>query len=603
MEELSEAVIKGAVEGIKGIASDLVKMGASAGRKQLAKLSVDFEYGFKEFLERNYKRISRVKTLLNPTVPISVETAYVSPSFELDHDELTEDDFISLIAEQRFIVVTGIGGSGKSIFLKHLFVRFCNEALGKVPLFIELRQIKPNETLISYMARQISSVAPTIDHDLFLYALQSGKFVFLLDGFDEVDTATSDELARQIVQLSYEFGKNAIVLTSRPDGPFGSWSEFFVTKLSPLNEQQALSLISKMEYEETAKQRFSELVSNGLFVTHSAYLSNPLLCTLMLLTFDQGAEIPTKMHVFFERTFDVLFYKHDATKESSFRRKFQTTLPVDDFRQAFAAFSTFLYLDAGSSFTHAEAIDGAKRALEYNELKERPDAFVADLTTSISILIREGEIYNYIHRSLQEFFVAEFLAFREIENWDSLVEYILIEKPNDTVVRLLAEINRDRFERQFLAPRMLELRRDLQAINVAKNPAKAFLLFYITFSFRDSEISSWTVGREEVRPKWHFMLHFLERDAKARDASTSLDHFPWREHFENKSIPLKNEEYGSDEVLKISNKGLLETPMVKYLEALKESAIALDEKLHATSTNQKRLVSSALLKKNSKTSL
>ena len=138
----------------------------------------------------------------------------------------------------------------------------------------------------------------------------------------------------------------------------------------------------------------------------------------MLLTFDQGAEIPTRMHTFFERTFDVLFYKHDATKETSFRRKFKTALVIDDFRPIFATFSAFTYLDHGSSFTHSQAMNCASAALEYNASSERADAFVSDLCTSVSILIREGENYNYIHRSMQEFFVAQFLAFRELENWD-----------------------------------------------------------------------------------------------------------------------------------------------------------------------------------------
>jgi hypothetical protein len=154
----------------------------------------------------------------------------------------------------------------------------------------------------------------------------------------------------------------------------------------------------------------------------------------MLLTFDQGAEIPSKMHVFFERAFEVLFYKHDATKETSFRRKFETSLDIDGFRRTFAAFSAFCYLDNGSSFTHSQAVKSAKQALEYNEFQENAEAFVSDLCTSVSILVREGENYNYIHRSPQEFFVAQFLANREIDDWDTLVQQITTERPNDSVV-------------------------------------------------------------------------------------------------------------------------------------------------------------------------
>ena len=47
---------------------------------------------------------------------------------------------------------------------------------------------------------------------------------------------------------------------------------------------------------------------------------------MMLMTFDEFAEIPSKMHIFYDQAFSVLYNKHDAMK-TSFRRKFYTTCP------------------------------------------------------------------------------------------------------------------------------------------------------------------------------------------------------------------------------------------------------------------------------------
>jgi predicted NACHT family NTPase len=212
MNDFSDALVKGAVEGLKEIGKDVVKGAVTLGRKQVGKLSVDFEYGFKDFLKRNYKRLSRVKTLLNPTEPVAIEATYVSPNFSLQDRYFSEPEFLSFVSQEKFVVVTGTGGSGKSIFLKHLFVRHCKEALGRVPLFVELRHINPDVSLLEYMCQQISIVAPAIDNNLFAYALRSGKFILLLDGFDEIDPSYRDKLARQILELSYEFGENDIVL-------------------------------------------------------------------------------------------------------------------------------------------------------------------------------------------------------------------------------------------------------------------------------------------------------------------------------------------------------------------------------------------------------
>jgi hypothetical protein len=596
MDDLNAALAKGAIDGLKEIAKDVLKAGTAFGRKQIGKLAVDFEFGFKEYLDRNYRRLSIVKTLLNPATPVSLEATYVAPSLAIGEKRLTEDQFISRIKKDKFFVITGMGGSGKSIFLKHLFVRHYNEALGRVPIFVELRNVKPETKLIAHMANYIAAVAPAIDSELFEYALKAGKFLLLLDGFDEIDSSMRDTLAKQIVELSYEFGENGIILTSRPDGPFGSWSEFHVAKMEAFNKKQVTSLVSKMDYELSVKREFLQLIKNGLYDSHRNYLSNPLLCTLMLLTFDQGAEIPSKMHVFFERAFEVLFYKHDATKETSFRRKFETSLDIDGFRQTFAAFSTFCYLDNGSSFTHSQAIRSARQALEYNEFQENADAFISDLCTSVSILVREGENYNYIHRSLQEFFVAQFLAYREIDDWDAVVQQITTERPNDSVVDLLADINRDRFERKFLAPRIREFRNDLEAIDIAKNPVTAFKLFYITFSFHERAIASWTVGEVNFRPKWHYLLRFVERDSSFAGRHKMLNSFNWGDHFSKVHAEVTEDEVGH-ELVEVSDRSLSATPMVEYLQALKFAAIAIDSRLQATAANQQRLVSSALLKK------
>ena len=66
--------------------------------------------------------------------------------------------------------------------------------------------------------------------------------------------------------------------------------------------------------KEIFQQKFIDNVKKHLYDKHKSFLSNPLLTTMMLLTFDQFAEIPEKMFLFYEQAFDTLFLKHDATK-------------------------------------------------------------------------------------------------------------------------------------------------------------------------------------------------------------------------------------------------------------------------------------------------
>jgi hypothetical protein len=162
MNDLNEMLVKGAIDGLKDIVKDILKSATQIGQKELAKLLIDFEVGFKGFLDRNYKRLFRVKTLLNPANPVPLEATFVSPNLKFDTKVLSENDFISRLIEDKFIVITGIGGSGKSVFLKHLFLRFYAEKLGRVPFFIELRNLKPETRLIDYMFSQLSAVSTKV---------------------------------------------------------------------------------------------------------------------------------------------------------------------------------------------------------------------------------------------------------------------------------------------------------------------------------------------------------------------------------------------------------------------------------------------------------
>ncbi len=65
-----------------------------------------------------------------------------------------------------------------------------------------------------------------------------------------------------------------------------------------MNEDQVRELINNLDYDKEAKQRFLARLRD-LYVRHESFLSIPLLCIIMLITFDQSADIPDKKHIFF----------------------------------------------------------------------------------------------------------------------------------------------------------------------------------------------------------------------------------------------------------------------------------------------------------------
>src|SRR5690349_14920826 len=125
MADISQAIFAGITQAITSLSAELVKVTAAAARTHAEKLLVEFQVGFRAYVERNYDRCSKVKTLLHRYEPVSIETAYVAPRLRFGKNTIPERDFLPFIAKAKRIVITGIAGSGKSMLLKHTFVQLC----------------------------------------------------------------------------------------------------------------------------------------------------------------------------------------------------------------------------------------------------------------------------------------------------------------------------------------------------------------------------------------------------------------------------------------------------------------------------------------------
>jgi hypothetical protein len=136
MNDLEKAVVEGTAAAIKDLCRDFTSGLVSLSRKQLDRLSVDLETAFRNYLERSVRRISKIKTLLTPNTPVNLENSYIPVSLirgnEHDRTLMSENEFLSAIRNPSCVVITGVGGCGKSVFLKHLFIRLYNEHIQKV---------------------------------------------------------------------------------------------------------------------------------------------------------------------------------------------------------------------------------------------------------------------------------------------------------------------------------------------------------------------------------------------------------------------------------------------------------------------------------------
>ena len=575
MADMQSAIAAGISQAIAALANDLVKADVGVAKNQAKRLLAELEIGLGRYIERNFERCSKVKTLLHRFEPIDIEAAYVPSKIKFNKTLVSETQFTNFLLKKKRVVISGIAGSGKSMFLKSIFISFYRKPSDGIPIFVEMRNLNNSKTktlsensdpsLMEYLVEEITAIASYFSLEQLEYGLKHGRLVLILDGIDEIDHSIRDGICKQILKISYKYPNTAILASSRPHDRFVSWNEFYTGVIQPLDLAQVTELVKKIEYDETLKNRFLTEVRSRLFKTHEEFLSNPLLCTMMLMTFDEHAEIPSKMHIFYDQAFNVLYNKHDATK-ASFRRRFFSTLSIDDFKRLLMTFALVSFLENKISMTEADARRFAEQAAKYESLSVDPQMFVNDLEESICLLLKDGAYFSYLHRSFQEYFAALFLANRQVDGIGEIIASINNKLDDNNVISLLVGINRDSFEAKFFRQALQELIVVLRPIDPYKEPLKMFKLFYKAISFDDNEdIDGLLIRNESSRRQWYPILRLL------RDYYNEGSHLRWP-HEKSAASTVGFEPNSDVEANRLSDAILRKLKMTEYLNSIKQLA-------------------------------
>ncbi len=76
---------------------------------------------------------------------------------------------------------------------------------------------------------------------------------------------------------------------------------------------------------------------------------------MMLLTFSSYADMPEKIHVFYDQAFDTLFSRHDATKEA-FKRERNTKYSIDVFKRYLSYLCLITYNENKTDFSETSCL-------------------------------------------------------------------------------------------------------------------------------------------------------------------------------------------------------------------------------------------------------
>lgn len=440
-----------AVELFNSQLENVFNFGMGIYEAQDEKRKIKIGQAYQRYILNARSKLAKTKSFFILDKPTDFYDYYVSTEISCGRISLDNPGISQCVNVSDRIVIAGTGGSGKSIFMRHMFLD-CINTMRFVPVLIELRDLNDSKrTVEEQIFYVLENGGFNVGGGFVIRSMEAGRFCFLFDGFDELIESRRREVSDYINEISLRFSGCPIIVSSRPDERFYGWNQFSIFFVEPLSKEAALSLVKKLPVEEEVKKKFLIELDERLYDEHQSFLSNPLLLSIMLLTYHQNADVPTKLSLFYSQAYEALFQKHDATK-GAYSRSRATSLDILDFAKVFSLFSLITFdrrIFRMSKITCLEFIEDSKIRLGTNF--DRQD-FLQDLLGATCLLVEDGLQVAYSHRSFQEYFVSLFILGESLEVQTQLLDRYWNSTGSDSVVELVHEQNPAMVERALLIP-------------------------------------------------------------------------------------------------------------------------------------------------------
>lgn len=389
--------------------------------KQIGKWSIDeinqvLDNGIQKYVINYYEKFGKTKTFVFRDERIDFYKIYFPLSLFLYNKGKQKPITVPLCIDDLFkdcgcITILGNAGSGKTMLLRHCFLSTLKYS-SQIPIVVELRRLNSYAgTLAEYIQEQVSVHKLAQNKSILERLLESGKFTFMFDGFDELSLNTKEQRIRELDVFIDKYFNNYYLLTSRPGANAESLSRFNNYHVCPLTPDQIKEFIHlqlcMIEDEGSLECKMLEIINKPESQNYRTYLSSPLLLSMFILTFSNHPELPTLKSKFYYNVFDTLYSRHDTiSKSGGYTHEKKTNLEKEQIETILKWFSYISYFESHFLFDKEYLSSTLNKVKQNTTLNYDTDFIIYDLSVAISILLLEGLDYTFPHRSLQEYFTV-----------------------------------------------------------------------------------------------------------------------------------------------------------------------------------------------------
>lgn len=392
--------------------------------------TVPTEEHFTEYYHRTYKRLAVINTMVFNNSQRFLTDIYLPLTISAKDPRLNKlkakiNGFPKKISDDYGnILITDTAGMGKSTLMKLIFLDIIDKNLG-IPLFIELRRLSRAKKVVDEIKEQLSSINKNFNDELLLELLSEGDFIIILDGYDEIPLAERDQVTSDIQEFITKAFQNRFFITSRPENALMSFGNFKEFKIEPLTKKEAFELLRKYDNQGSISSLLIKKLEEDGMSNIEEFMTNPLLVSLLFTAFEHKQTIPFKKYLFYRQVYDANFELHDLTKGDSYTHNKYSKLEIDDFHRVLRHIGFNCFTNQTIEFSKDEIlklIAESKKSCVGLSFSESD--FLVDIIKTVPLFTQDGNYYRWAHKSLQEYFAAQYIYLDSKERQSKILEFM-----------------------------------------------------------------------------------------------------------------------------------------------------------------------------------
>lgn len=398
-----------------------------------------------------------------PDQVVDVRTHFIRPTFKDLQPDASAKNVVSWdgFLKRSRTVVLGAPGSGKTTCLRRMAVELLDsdrldEKPASIPIYIQMRDYVDSTLDINSIKRWLTSQHSASLSDDFVPLSNSGQFLLLFDGLDEVADDQRERLIESIRQIANLFPRNRIVISTRKAAYAWEFPDFNHLEIEPL---------SVAGIKEWSCQTLHRKKSWKLFFTYLneseellEIVRNPLLLSLTTSMFLRQSVTPHNRTTLLKHFVKALVEDWDSSRNIV---RFRSRWTAPHRLYPILCYLSFECSKTGkSSFSIDDVLKWRK---DYSDEAPVTQLLTVLAETTGLILQTSANQWSFSHKIYLDYLAAQFLVGSTL-NASDLLKQSPLNESSKNVWSLASAITYDAnhlFELIRKNKRMLELRKAL----------------------------------------------------------------------------------------------------------------------------------------------